>query len=253
MGSCFFVAKNEDVSSFKIITRIYSSGLGSHFNLTPSTLLVLIGLANHYNSLRKDMFPSQKYLAENINLSLSTVKRSIKDLESNKLITKHRTKYGNCYYFTDMFFDFIMNKPQKSQNKPLKSFKNTLQEQYKINIQNKHQNKQNDDIKIHSCKINTMAPIPIKSTKDNTKYNEMIISKYWKHIPTGKIYRIKSDIGDTIYTQYIADTQSVKLLKDQFEDKINNFIAITENNKNLDKYDLSNNLRNKLKTIKKIS
>lgn len=104
------------LNSFILVTRIYMDGIASKFNLNPTALLVLIGLANHFNPQKNIVFPSQEYLANNLNISERSVVRAIKILLEKKLIIKSKKGLNNIYCFTSVFFEALKLSPTKCQN-----------------------------------------------------------------------------------------------------------------------------------------
>lgn len=96
-----------NVSQFEICKQIYTSGILSKFKLSPATKLVLIALANHYNPSKKDMFPSQDYLAKHLGISVKSIQRAVQEL-SKAGIVMYDTKRVNHYVFTGVFFQSIL-------------------------------------------------------------------------------------------------------------------------------------------------
>lgn len=97
---------NNGLSQFEISKQIYFSGILNRINLSMSAKMVLIALANHYNPQKSGMFPSQKFISEQLGVSLKSVERAIKELKAANLVV-YVTKKVNCYYFTAKFFDEI--------------------------------------------------------------------------------------------------------------------------------------------------
>jgi len=104
------------VNSFILVSRIYLDGIAAKFDLNPTTLLVLVGLANHFNPDKNIVFPSQEYLSRNLNISERSVIRAIKYLLDKKLIIKARKGLNNIYCFTTVFFDSVKMSVIKCQN-----------------------------------------------------------------------------------------------------------------------------------------
>ncbi len=97
---------NNGLSQFEISKQIYFSGILNRISLSMSAKMVLIALANHYNPQKSGMFPSQKFISEQLGVSLKSVERAIKELKTANLVV-YVTKKVNCYYFTAKFFDEI--------------------------------------------------------------------------------------------------------------------------------------------------
>lgn len=95
------------ITNFMIVNRVYSSGMAAKFDLNPTSLLVLIGLANHFNPEKNIVFPSQEYLAKNLNISERSVVRAVKELLAKNLIFKTKNKLNNIYSFTKIFFESV--------------------------------------------------------------------------------------------------------------------------------------------------
>lgn len=67
-----------------------------------------------------------------------------------------------------------------------------------------------------------------KSEQQIPLIERMIRVKYWKHIPTGKIYKVCPDIGNHLLINYCSETKTVYFLDHDFFDTIENF-EIVEN------------------------
>lgn len=101
------VQTNQPLTSFSVIHSIYFNGLAAKFDLKPTTLTVLIGLASHFNPNKSIVFPHQSYLAEKLNISERSVIRSIAELIEKNLILKSKKQSGNVYGFTAIFFEAL--------------------------------------------------------------------------------------------------------------------------------------------------
>lgn len=58
-----------------------------------------------------------------------------------------------------------------------------------------------------------------KTQKNSNKTPEIsrkLQAKYWKHIPTGKIYKIRPDVGNHLLIKYFADEKKVMMLENSF-------------------------------------
>lgn len=104
------------VNSFTLCDAIYSRSIAKKFDLNATTTLVLIGLTTHYNPNKTTVFPSQKYLAEHLNLSERSVIRALKDLVDKKMILKTRNRNHNVYCFTNLFFEVTTGEESTCQN-----------------------------------------------------------------------------------------------------------------------------------------
>lgn len=94
------------LSQFELCKALYQSGVLSQVKLSPSSKLVLIGLANHFNPNKNDMFPSQNYLSEHLGVSVKSIQRAIIELSQKGLVV-YDTKTVNHYVFTKKFFEMI--------------------------------------------------------------------------------------------------------------------------------------------------
>jgi len=79
--------KQLQFNQITLLKQIYFSGFLTKCNLTGTTKLVLFALAEHYNSEKEEMFPSQKYLANQLGISEKSVERSVKELAEQGFIT----------------------------------------------------------------------------------------------------------------------------------------------------------------------
>ena len=90
------------VSQFEMFNAIYDSKVLAQ-KLTPTTKLVLLGIARHYNPAKQDCFPSYSCICAHLGISKKSVERAIKELVSAGFIT-YRTEKVNRYRFTGHFF-----------------------------------------------------------------------------------------------------------------------------------------------------
>lgn len=104
-----------NLTQFEISKQIYTKGVYNKYDLTPTTKLVLVSIANHYNPKSKEAYPSQKTIAENMGISEKSVERAIKELCASGLII-YETKYVNHYKFTPKFFAAIEMSDRIRQN-----------------------------------------------------------------------------------------------------------------------------------------
>lgn len=104
-----------DVSQFELTKALYASGFLSRAKLTPGAKLVLFGLVSHYNHKHPDVFPSQKYLANQLGVSEKTIERAVKELAANNYIT-YETRKVNHYRFTAFFFASVKMSDTNRQN-----------------------------------------------------------------------------------------------------------------------------------------
>lgn len=103
------------ISQFELCKSIYSSGVLTNIKMKNTAKLVLIALANHYNADREDMFPSQKYLANQLGISEKSVERAVAELSSLKIIF-YETRNVNHYKFTNYFFELVGLSENPRQN-----------------------------------------------------------------------------------------------------------------------------------------
>lgn len=73
------------------------------FKLSPTAKLVLLSLVDHYNPNKKDFYPAQQTMADNLGVNVSSVKRAIKELAQQGVIV-YETKKVNRYKLTNKFF-----------------------------------------------------------------------------------------------------------------------------------------------------
>lgn len=90
------------VSQYEMFNAIYDSKVLAQ-KLTPTTKLVLLGIARHYNPAKQDCFPSYSCICAHLGVSKKSVERAIKELVSAGFIT-YRTEKVNRYRFTGHFF-----------------------------------------------------------------------------------------------------------------------------------------------------
>lgn len=105
----------EGFSQFEISKALYTSGLLQQVKLSATAKLVLIALVNHYNPKKKDMFPSQKFMANQLGISEKSAERAIKDLKAEGLVI-YATKKVNHYKFTQKFFEQVKLSDKIRQN-----------------------------------------------------------------------------------------------------------------------------------------
>ncbi|MEI8390787.1 MAG: helix-turn-helix domain-containing protein [bacterium] len=86
----------------------------SKFNISPTAKLVLLYLIDCYNPAKVYMFPKQETIADKLGISLSSVKRAIKELaKANVIIIE--LKFSNRYNLTQTFFDLLNLTPDTAQ------------------------------------------------------------------------------------------------------------------------------------------
>lgn len=90
------------VSQYEMFNAIYDSRVLAQ-KLTPTTKLVLLGIARHYNPAKQDCFPSYSCICSHLGVSKKSVERAIKELVNVGFIT-YRTEKVNRYRFTGHFF-----------------------------------------------------------------------------------------------------------------------------------------------------
>ena len=90
------------------------------FNISPTGKLVLLALIDCYNPTKHDIFPKQTTIAQQLGISISSVKRVIKEITNAGLLIYER-KYQNRYKLTQHFFDLINLTPAEVKFKPSES------------------------------------------------------------------------------------------------------------------------------------
>ena len=128
-----------------------------HFDLKPTTKLVLLYLSGCYNPKKADVFPKQKTIADKMGISEASVIRAIAELHKEGLIISER-KYSNRYKFTSKLVAECPNinffEPDKKQVETLqKDIKETCKMQAPIHEQIKEQIKEQSEEKNRSTKI----------------------------------------------------------------------------------------------------
>ena len=108
------------------------------FKISPAAKLVLLALIDCYNPANKEIFPKQVTIAEQLGISLSSVKRVIKELATAGLII-YETKNTNRYKLTSTFFALINLTPDtvKINTSGSTNLKPTCIEHIKENKNNK--------------------------------------------------------------------------------------------------------------------
>lgn len=96
------------LTQFELCKEIYTSGILSKVKLAPTTKLVLLALANHYNPEKPDMFPSKEYIAKHLGISERSVGSAIVELK-NKGLVLYEAKRVNRYKFTNIFFNMVIS------------------------------------------------------------------------------------------------------------------------------------------------
>jgi DNA-binding transcriptional MocR family regulator len=104
--------KQTNLTQFEF-TKVLLNNL-SLFDLAPTTKLVLLYLSNFYNP-QKPAYPRQETISQTIGISLSSVKRAVKELSELGLILVEM-KWNNNYVFTSKIFDILKLTLSKDQN-----------------------------------------------------------------------------------------------------------------------------------------
>ena len=91
----------------------------SKFSISPTSKLVLMYLTDCYNPVKKYIFPKQETISDRLGISLSSVKRAIKELSGSGIIITE-LKFSNIYNFTSSFFALINMTPDTAQIEPPK-------------------------------------------------------------------------------------------------------------------------------------
>lgn len=87
----------------------------SKFSISPAGKLVLLYLVDCYNPYKAYMFPRQETISEKLGVSLSSVKRAVKELAKANIIIVE-LKFSNRYNLTQTFFDLLNMTPEGVQN-----------------------------------------------------------------------------------------------------------------------------------------
>jgi DNA-binding MarR family transcriptional regulator len=85
------------------------------FGLSPTAKLVLLALVDCYNPKSEEIFPKQSTIADQLGISISSVKRAIKELANAQLVI-YETKNTNRYRLTSYFFELLKLTPAIVQN-----------------------------------------------------------------------------------------------------------------------------------------
>lgn len=97
-----------------LVTNLYK------FEITPTAKLVLVYLTRCFNSDNEFVYPKITTIAKFLGISESSVKRSIKEIESLKIVFKEGKKQ-NRYKHTNEFFKQLNLTSDKAQIEPFKS------------------------------------------------------------------------------------------------------------------------------------
>jgi hypothetical protein len=161
------------VSQFQLCKQIYTSGFLSNVDLTPAAKLVLIALANHYNPDKKDMFPSQEFISNQLGVSLKTVQRAVLELKNSSIVV-YDTRRVNHYSFTGIFFEMVNLSCDMGQNvlKPCVKMSYKHKHEHVNNNENRHfySKKQIENTKEQlkdTFKIEVKSPMDDKQTAIN--------------------------------------------------------------------------------------
>lgn len=103
------------ITQFELAKVIYTSGFLNTCNLTATAKLVLMALIQHYNANNAEMFPSQRFLAQQLGISEKSVERAIANLSEEKYIY-YVTQRVNRYRFTAYFFEAVKMSVMNRQN-----------------------------------------------------------------------------------------------------------------------------------------
>lgn len=77
--------------------------------------------------------------------------------------------------------------------------------------------------------LRTILKVPLVNSANradletNTVINTMLQTKYWRHIPSNKIYRVKPDIGSHLFIKYNEQLGEVTFLETGLTDILDNF------------------------------
>lgn len=106
----------KQLSNWHIMARLYESGLATTFNISSLGQTVLYAIAFHYNVKRNDSYPNQLLISERVNKSIKAVGRAIRELREKGLISVTKSRKGNLYRFTELFFESLKLSGQTGQN-----------------------------------------------------------------------------------------------------------------------------------------
>ncbi len=123
-----------NISQFELTKILYSSGILSECDLTPSAKLFLWALCSHYNPGNKTMFPSQQTVAKKLGISEKSAQRAVKELKTHNLID-YETKRVNHYVFGEKFFELVKMSGMIGQNVLSEGGQN-------VRLTNKHEKKE---------------------------------------------------------------------------------------------------------------
>lgn len=101
------------------LSKILLNSLGL-LGLSASTKLVLLYLCDCYNPNNQTVYPLQQTISDRLGVSLSSVKRAIKELSGEGLVV-YETKNSNLYRFSPKFFGLF---EQEYQDDPQGGGKN---------------------------------------------------------------------------------------------------------------------------------
>jgi hypothetical protein len=85
------------------------------FDLSPTAKLVLLALVDCYNPRKEEIYPKQSTIVDQLGISISSVKRAIKELADSQIII-YELKNTNRYKFTQTFFNVVNLTSGKVQN-----------------------------------------------------------------------------------------------------------------------------------------
>jgi len=127
-----------NITQFELTKILYSSGLLSECDLTPSAKLFLWALCSHYNPNNETMFPSQQTVAKKLGISEKSAQRAVKELKNHGLI-EYETKRVNHYVFGPKFFELVKMSGVIGQNVLSKGGQNVPLTNKKEKIKNRRQ------------------------------------------------------------------------------------------------------------------
>jgi predicted transcriptional regulator len=176
--------KKPKINGFNLAQRLYTSGIAAAFDLNPTQILVLIGLASHFNPDKSVVFPSQEYLAKKLNISERSVVRAINELIKKRLIVKSKNGNNNLYAFTAIFFEAAgMSADTRQSDTPPND--NLTHKQYNSNYKN-----------------NTTSFFQKNTNSPNS------LSNLEEHIKRKNLHEQTTRLKQT--TQYIENQKSIK-------------------------------------------
>jgi len=112
--------QNMALSQFEL-SKIVLKNL-NQFDLSPTAKLVLLTLVDCYNPKNNEIYPKQITIAEQLGISISSVKRAVKELAAHQIVI-YELKNTNRYKMTSTFFELLKLTPDMEQKESSSSIK----------------------------------------------------------------------------------------------------------------------------------